>query len=314
MIKISLHTCTSKVGIFITLLVTTLSFCVIALCLHAEEAIVYRDYNKGVMAFYETKPEQQIVDKEAKHFSVSPNGQFLIAYSARCLDDKECIARLYDLKNATVKTIQLPFGEWAWSWWSADSARICVNRSLRQKDRGPACKDEERFGCAANAILQIVFYDLERKDYHVEKEFAPGRYDLLSQYEKEKNYKQPSSGIVSPDGNWKLSWGDKKIEWDWVKPEVVVISLTNGAVRKAFEERSGDFTSGVRVSTHPWSKDSKRFVLTKIPGGFFRVIFKIGTEPIIYIVDIASLKWTKISKGTDGYWLPNVPREFKEIQ
>ncbi|HNQ79402.1 MAG TPA: hypothetical protein PKJ37_12905 [Acidobacteriota bacterium] len=282
---------------------------------HADDAIVYLNYNSELIAIYGPQKERVVIDQQIDCLSVSPDGRFIVAFRAGCLNDENCKAHVYNLATATSETVFLPFGEWGRCWWSADSSRIYVVRALRQKDRGPACKDEDQFGCWANAIVQFAVYDLAKKTFCIEKEFEPcSNWTMLDLYKKEHNYNPPPPGdIVSPDGKWRLSWGKEKIEWDWSKPEIVLVNTLTGIEKKIWVEQTCDFCAGVRVSHHPWSKDSMHIVLTKIPGGFLRWVFGIGTETTVYSVDITSLKWTELDKGVDAHWFLDFPRSFQKV-
>jgi hypothetical protein len=298
------------------LLVITLLILLVSSEAYSDDAIVYLNYNSELVAIYGPKKERIVIDPQIDYFTVSPDARFVIAFRAGCLNDENCTAHIYDLANATMEAVFMPFGNWGLCWWAIDSSRIYVIRELRQKDRGPACKDEDQYGCAARAIVQLAGYDLLQKAFFVEKEFEPcsGR-ERLAQYNKENNYESPSAGdILSPDGKWKLSWGKEKIERDWVKPEVVLVSMSTGLEKNVWVDPRCDFCSAVRVSNHPWSKDSKQFVLTKIPGGIFRWTFRIGIETTVYSIDITSLKWTELDKGVDAYWFPNMPKSFQRIE
>lgn len=264
-----------------------------------QGGIVYSSPNNGVVAIHHHKNETSVLDFNANYFIVSKDGGTIVSFHQNCADNKACKIKIFDLDSAVYWEKTLPFGNWEQSWWANDDKRLYVVRQIRERDGKPACgEDEEQFGCAMRAILQISTYHIRNDRFIVEREFERGDYSSLADYEESV---KPAEGhvVMSPDKASNL-----------VEAADSITLVQNQQSRLVFRQPGGDFSDSVWFTKHPWSPDSRSFVVTYWSGGLFRVIFSLA-KSYVYKIDISTMEWTKLVHGRAAYWLPNLPTVFR---
>lgn len=304
-----------------------------------EERIVFQDNGGSICSIRPDGSDERIVEKPAEgewsYYRVSPSGRWLLVLPLHKKNLrimlKEAV-RLYDLWNASFRRIAIPEGNWEWTdcWWSDDSNKFhAYNATVHEDLPYDITRNTKRI------VEQILTYRVDTGDFIVQS-YKKEKMTLWDYIIERGPIAPTKCDFASPDGNSTLTWDVPDSIQTYGQPcgsiysgskstgmprtghyDILLISNSTSERRLVFKNDNDKFASViVEITEHPWSPDSKHFVLERFSGGFWRAVFsgqgKNNKIRGVYVVDRDTLEWRFVIYGGSPHWLSKVPLKFTE--